>query len=116
MHTVVETPNFISTARSAGISDELRADIVRQVAENPELGDLLEGTGGFRKFRVARQGQGKSGGYRVISYYYSQGVPVFLITVFAKNQQANLTRAERNALGKLSQTLIENYRAKGKTK
>jgi hypothetical protein len=86
------------------------------VAENPERGDLIEGTGGFRKFRVARPGQGKSGGFRVVTYYYSAGVPVFLITVFAKNQRVNLTRAERNDLGKLSQTLIETYKAKGKSR
>jgi hypothetical protein len=98
------------------MSDELRAEVVRQVAENPEIGDLIEGTGGFRKFRVARPGQGKSGGYRVVSYYHSVGTPVFLITVFAKNQQANLTRAERNALAKLSATLVETYKAKGRTK
>jgi hypothetical protein len=116
VHTVVETPHFISAARSAGMTDELRSEVVRQISENPELGDLIEGTGGFRKFRVARPGRGKSGGYRVISYYYALGIPVFLITVFAKNQQANLTKAERNALGRLSQTLVETYSAKGKTR
>lgn len=98
------------------MADELRAEVVRLVAENPEIGDVMEGTGGFRKFRVARLGQGKSAGFRVVSYYYSAGIPVFLITVFAKNQQANLTKAERNALGKLSQTLVETYGANGKTR
>ena len=116
MQTVVETPSFISAARSAGMSDELRNEVVRLVAENPEVGDLIEGSGGFRKFRVARPGQGKSGGYRVVSYFYSTAVPVFLITVFAKNQQSNLTKAERNALGKLSETLVKTYRSKGRTK
>ncbi len=66
--------------------------------------------------RVARPGQGKSGGYRVISYYYSEGIPVFLITVFAKNRQANLSKAERNALAKLSVTLVEAYSLKGRNK
>ena len=116
MHTVVETPHFISAARAAGMSDGLRAEVVSQLAENPEIGDLIEGTGGLRKFRVARPGQGKSGGYRVISYYYSEGIPVFLITAFAKNRQANLSKAERNALAKLSATLVESYRSKGKTR
>jgi hypothetical protein len=112
MHTVVETPSFISAAKSAGMPEELRMEVVRQVADNPESGDIIEGTGGFRKFRIARPGQGKSGGFRVVTYYYSEGIPVFLITVFAKNRQANLTKAERNALGKLSTTLVETYRAK----
>lgn len=116
MHTVVETPSYISSAKSAGVPEELCAEIVRLVAANPERGDLIEGTGGFRKFRVARPGGGKSGGFRVVSYFYSDGLPVFLITVFAKNQQANLTKAERNALSALSATLVASYRAKGKVR
>ena len=110
MHTVVETPSYLSAARSAGLDDELRAEIVRMIAENPTMGDLLEGTGGFRKFRVARPGGGKSGGYRVVSYFWAEDIPVFLITVFAKNQRANLTMAERNELKKLSSTIVETYR------
>jgi hypothetical protein len=51
----------------------------------------------------------------VVTYYYSVRVPVFLITVFAKNQRANLTKAERNDLDKLSRTLVETYKARGKT-
>lgn len=110
MHTVVETPSYLSAARAAGIDDQLRADIVGMVADNPGLGDVLEGTGGFRKFRVARPGGGKSGGYRVVTYYWADDIPVFLITVFAKNQRANLTQAERNELKKLSSRIVETYR------
>jgi len=110
MHTVVETRSYLSAARSAGIDDELRVEIVRMIAENPTMGDVLEGTGGFRKFRVARPGSGKSGGYRVVSYFWAEDIPVFLITVFAKNQRANLTMAERNELKKLSSTIVETYR------
>lgn len=110
MHTVVETPSYLSAARSAGIDDELRAEIVSLVGENPALGDVLEGTGGFRKFRVARSGGGKSGGYRVVSYFWDEDIPVFLITVFAKNQRANLTQAERNELKKLSSRIVDTYR------
>lgn len=114
LQTVVETPSFISAAKSAGMTDDVRSRVVTAVGNNPELGDLLEGTGGFRKFRFARPGEGKSGGYRVVSFFHSAAMPVFLITVFAKNQQANLTAKERNALAKLSAILIETYEAKGK--
>jgi hypothetical protein len=63
--------------------------------------------------QVARPGQGKSGGFRVISFYHSEQLPVFLITVFAKSQQANLTRGERNELAKLASILVSNYRTAG---
>lgn len=112
LHTVVETPNFISAAKSAGMTNETRANVVSAVGDDPKLGDLIEGTGGFRKFRFARPGTGKSGGFRVVSYYHSPAMPVFLITVFAKNQQANLTRKERNDLARLSAILVETYAAK----
>lgn len=116
LHTVVETPSFISAAKSAGMTDEVRSRVVAAVGDNPELGDLIEGTGGFRKFRFARPGGGKSGGFRVVSYFHSLALPVFLITVFAKNQQANLTRKERNDLARLSAILVETYKAKEKSR
>ena len=111
MHTVVETPSFIAAAKSAGVSDIGRTEIVAMVADNPLIA-LIEGTGGFRKFRVARPGQGKSGGFRVVSYFYSADLPAFLITVFAKNQQTNLTKQERNTLAGLSSVLVATYKAK----
>ena len=56
--------------------------------------------GGARKVRVARRGGGKSGGYRVITYYADADRPVFLLTVISKGQQSNLTKAQTNALKK----------------
>ena len=79
------------------------------VATDPECGDVMAGTGGFRKARFARQGMGKSGGARVIYIYHSEKLPVFLITVFAKNRKANLSKEERNALAKRAKQLFEAY-------
>ena len=70
----------------------------------------MAGTGGFRKFRFAREGMGKSGGARVVYVYNYERYPVFLITVFPKNKKANLTKAERNALNKRADTIFTNYR------
>ena len=116
MHTVVETPSFIAAAKAAGMSDITRSEVVAALATNPKTGELMEGTGGFRKFRFARPGQGKRSGFRVISYFHSVAMPVFLITVFSKNQKSNLTRDERNALAAMSATLIRTYSAKGRPK
>jgi hypothetical protein len=58
----------------------------------------MQGTGGVRKMRWRRAGRGKSGGVRVIYYFHSERIPLYLLTVFAKNAQANLTRSERNEL------------------
>ena len=70
----------------------------------------MSGTGGFRKVRVAREGTGKSSGARVIYIWRNDKFPVFLVTVFPKNQKANLTKAERNALKKRADDVFESYR------
>ena len=74
-------------------------------------GDLIQGAGGIRKIRFAIKGKGKSGGVRIVYYYYNESMPVFLLTVFAKNEKADLARAERNALGKVARALRESYGA-----
>lgn len=68
------------------------------MARNPECGEIMAGTGGVRKVRVALEGRGKSGGARVIYYFHSERLPVFALTVFAKNEKTNLSPAERNAM------------------
>jgi hypothetical protein len=55
----------------------------------------MEGTGGVRKLRWSRGSRGKSGGVRVIYYFHSEGVPLYLLTLFAKNERANPSKAER---------------------
>ncbi len=60
------------------------------------------GTGGVRKLRWRRGGQGKSGGVRVIYCFHNEDMPpLYLLTLFAKGDRANLTRAERNELADL---------------
>ena len=90
MQTVVETPTYLAIANKL-FSEEERADIVALLAADPESGDVIRGTGGFRKVRVARKGMGKSGGARVVYIWRNERFPVFLITVFPKNEKENLS-------------------------
>ena len=78
------------------------------VAENPEVGVPLGGS--IRKARSARPGRGKSGGARVVFLSSGEDIPVFLLTVFAKNQKANLSARERAALIKAAKQMVEDYR------
>ena len=57
--------------------------------------------------RWARDGRGKSGGVRVIYYFHSEAMPLYLLTMFAKNERANLSKAERNALAGLVEVLVQ---------
>ena len=108
--TVVETPEFQRRARTI-MSDAERLELIDFVARNPSTGVAIGG--GVRKFRFARDGGGKSGGYRVIHFFSADdGTPVFLITVFAKNEKANLTKAETEAVKTLGEALSATYRSK----
>ena len=71
--------------------------------------DLIRGTGGLRKVRFGVGGKGKRGSVSVVYYVYNDAMPVFLLTVFAKNEKDNLSKAERNALAKVARTLRESY-------
>lgn len=72
MHEVVETYAYNTAANDAGMTAEERELAVLTVSANPEAGDLMVGTGGCRKLRLAGRGKGKSGGYRLITFYRNQ--------------------------------------------
>lgn len=105
MQIVAETPEYVRRAEKL-LSDDERRDLLSYLAAHPRAGDLMEGTGGVRKLRWARGGRGKSGGVRVIYYFHSATLPLYLLTLFAKNERANLSRAERNALAELVDILV----------
>lgn len=102
--TVAEMPEYIRRATKL-LSQSERNDVVDYVAATPKAGDLIQGTGGVRKLRWARSGRGKSGGVRVIYYFHSEALPLYLLTVFGKGEKADLSQAERNELAKLVQVL-----------
>jgi hypothetical protein len=110
MHTVCELPAFRRRAKEAGMSDEEISGLIEFLAENPMAGDEIEGTGGCRKVRVAGRGKGKSGGYRIITFFSGETLPVFLITVFSKGARADLSKAERNKLRQVTKATADEYR------
>jgi len=110
MQTVIETPFFLADAKAAGVTDDERRAIVEIIAAEPEAGDVIPGTGGARKVRIGGKGKGKSGGYRVITFYAAEDVPVFLLRLVSKGQRADISQAERNDVRAALATLAEDYR------
>jgi hypothetical protein len=108
MQTVAETPEYLRRCDKL-LTEAERRDVVDYLAAHPKAGDLMEGTGGVRKIRWARAGRGKSGGVRIIYYVHSEAMPLYLLTVFAKNERANLTKAERNDLAELVELLVDYW-------
>ena len=111
MQTVIETPTFLADCHAAGLWDDGIAEIVQAISLDPEAGDLIPGTGGARKRRFAGRGKGKSGGYRTVTYFAGDDVPVMLLALIDKGQRANLSQGERAALKKELAGYASDYRA-----
>jgi hypothetical protein len=111
--TVVETVRFLKDVK-AMMSDSEREELVAFVGANPEAGEIIPESGGVRKIRWALRGRGKRGGARAIYYYHDERLPVFLLAAYAKNEKANLSMAERNAMKRLTAGLVASYPAKNK--
>lgn len=108
LSTVVETQQFTARANKLLTEDE-RNELIGYLAANPQAGDLVQGAGGIRKLRWALPGRGKRGGARVIHFFHSVDLPVFALTMFAKNERADLSQAERNEFRELTKILVKSY-------
>ena len=105
MHVAVELPTYVNQAKKLKLSDYERELIVTHISFNPRGGEVISGTGGVRKVRVPLADKGKSGGYRVISYYCGEDAPVILISIFKKTKQLSLTSEDKNRMKVLTQII-----------
>jgi hypothetical protein len=109
MQTVVETPSFRKSAAQAGMVDKEVLRLIDYLAANPDAGDEIQGTGGCRKIRVAGRGKGKSGGYRVITFFSGPAIPLFLLYAYSKADRADLDGQQRNALKAVTKEIVAAY-------
>lgn len=99
---------IIQTREFSNVFDKLEAqrkilvkdyeDFERALLNNPEIGDLMEGTGGLRKTRLKSSSKGKRSGFRVCYCDIPEKEKIYLIAIFAKNEKENLTKAEKNLM------------------
>jgi hypothetical protein len=71
------------------------------LASDPTAGDLIPGLGGVRKLRFAPKGRGKSGAFRVIYYVLTSNMPILALLIYGKNEQSDLSPAQRKAVAAL---------------
>jgi hypothetical protein len=95
----IEAPAFTRHLSNYLIDDDYR-ELQAKVGANPELGDLMPGTGGFRKLRWAdtRRGKGRRGGLRIIYYHFKSDRQIWLMTLYDKDKASDLTAKEKKAL------------------
>jgi hypothetical protein len=108
--TVCETLDFEQRAAKVWTEAE-RGEFISFIAANPRAGDVIEGAGGARKVRWGRDGKGKRGGVRVITYFYDEATPVFLLTMFAKNEASDLSAAGKAALREFAKDVKRSRKA-----
>jgi hypothetical protein len=110
VHSVVETPPYLAAAKDAGMSDDVRAEVVNAISRNPGDRGPDGGHGWLPEvpFRQARHRQTRwlPGGV-VLLRRRAAGLPD---PVFGKNEKDNLSKDERNALKAMSRTLADRYR------
>ena len=96
---IIEAPAFTRQVTRHLGEEEYRV-LQIELAGNPTLGDLMPGTGGFRKLRWAdtRRGKGRRGGLRIIYYFFPDARQIWLMTLFGKNEAADLTPKEKRAM------------------
>jgi hypothetical protein len=109
MITIAETPPYSRKADKL-LSTAERSELISYLSSHPKAGVLIEGSGGVRKLRWSRGSSGKSGGARVIYYYHSDAMPLYLLTLFAKNEKENISKEEKVILAKLIKQLIAFWR------
>ncbi len=89
--------------------DDVLLEIQNDLLENPKRGPVIEGTSAVRKSRASdpTRGKGKSGGFRYMYYYIERDGQIFLLMVFNKNEQGNLTQKQKTTLSNLIRELRE---------
>ena len=99
MRQFLELPAF-ERYRADYLEDAAFARLQQVLMKNPEAGEVIQSTGGLRKTRFAdeRRSKGKRGGLRVIYYWWSIGMQFWLYALYNKDEMADLTPKQRNAL------------------
>jgi hypothetical protein len=75
---------------------------VGELVKNPELGDVIPGTGGVRKIRLKSATKGKRGGFRVFYFYLQIRGIIYLVHLIAKNEQDNIDEEGKKGLRALT--------------
>jgi hypothetical protein len=104
--TVIFTEDLLDVT-----DDETLYAIQNALLTNPLLGDVIKGTGGARKGRIGnpKAKSGKSGGFRFIYIYLPKSDRFYLLTIYSKKDQSDLTREQAKMLGEVVKTIKELY-------
>lgn len=96
----IESENFREKIEHIA-EDELLNRIQNPILEDPNLGDVIQGTGGLRKIRVAAKGKGTSGGVRIFYLDLPIAGKCYLLFLLEKSERENISVREKNEIKRL---------------
>lgn len=105
----IYTAPFRACWKAMGLSDRDLLTLEEALLQNPQAGDVIEGTGGARKLRIQLEGRGKRGGGRVIYLDIFEAEHLYLLYAYPKNVQENLTPEQKKAITKLIEAIRKEY-------
>ena len=106
LNEVAFTAAFLAQAKAEGMTEADLAALVQILAADPEAGDLIVGSGGCRKLRLGGRGKGKSGGYRVVTFFARRAMPVYVLAVLSKGSRQTFSDAEVQAMAALAKRIL----------
>lgn len=106
----IEFPRFTAKWKTFDLDDEALRALELMLVACPKMGPVIRGTGGLRKVRFAREGKGKSSGFRIGYCYFEEFGIICLVTIYAKNEQANISVATKKVIKQYLEE-IEKYLA-----
>ena len=103
----VYTEPFRKCWKAMGLSEDDLKKLEEILLEDPQLGDVIEGTGGARKMRIQIENRGNSGGGRVIYVDVFEKEKLYFLLAYPKNVQDNLTPDQKKQVRKLVEEIKE---------
>ena len=106
---VIELPDFEDARKELGLSDADIEVAKKEIIENPNIGDVIQGAHGARKLRIviSANGKGKSGGARGAYLNYYPGKVAYLLDIIVKDKQSDFTNRQIKQLAKAVDVIKE---------
>ena len=94
---IIETSVFTRRIKELMNDDEYK-ELQEALVNRPDMGAIIQGTGGLRKVRWKQENRGKSGGVRAIYYWLTEDEQIYMLYVYPKSEQEDLTPEQSKAL------------------
>lgn len=114
MNLVFYESRLFSRSRQDYLDDDAFVLLQSVLLIDPERGEVIPGTGGFRKMRWpdSRRGKGTRGGLRIVYYYFDSENTIWFVAVYDKNEVGDLTTSEKRAL---KEAVLAERNARGRS-